>query len=113
MKKLASQRPLPQEQILLQELNHRVNNEFACAISAVSLVAARTENDEVKGALNAVAELLHRYADVHRALRLPEHDTLVDFRQSLLLLVIEARPTISWWHRRGRPSDQPVLPSGR
>jgi hypothetical protein len=33
--------------------------------------------------------------------------------QSLLLLMIEARPAISWRHRRGRPLDRPVLPSGR
>jgi two-component sensor histidine kinase len=66
------------ERMLLRELNHRINNEFAAAIGAVSLAAARSNNDEVKAALSGVVELLHQYADVHRALQLPEYDTLVD-----------------------------------
>jgi two-component sensor histidine kinase len=71
-------RPLPPEEMLLHELNHRVNNEFAAAISVVSLAAARPGNDEVKATLSAVVELLHQYAKVHRALQMPEHDTLID-----------------------------------
>jgi two-component sensor histidine kinase len=67
-----------EERVLLHELDHRIINEFACAISAVSLAAARTKNAEVKGALSDVATLLHHYADVHRALQMPEYDTLVD-----------------------------------
>ena len=51
---------IPQEHVLLHELNHRINNEFAAAISVVSLAAARSGNDEVKAALSGVAELLHR-----------------------------------------------------
>jgi two-component sensor histidine kinase len=66
------------ERVLLHELDHRIINEFASAISAVSLAAARTQNDEVKGALRAIAQLLHHYADVHRALQVPTLDTLVD-----------------------------------
>jgi two-component sensor histidine kinase len=78
MTEFASQRRLPQEQMLLHELNHRINNEFAAAISVVSLAAARSGNDEVKAALSGVTELLHQYADVHRALQMPESDTPVD-----------------------------------
>jgi two-component sensor histidine kinase len=66
------------ERMLLHELNHRTNNEFAAAISAVSLAAIRSKNDEVKAALSGVMEILHQYADVHRALQMPECDTLVD-----------------------------------
>ncbi|HSV22751.1 MAG TPA: sensor histidine kinase [Xanthobacteraceae bacterium] len=77
MTDFASQRPLLQEQILLHELNHRVNNEFATAISIVSRAAA-SSNDKAKGALSRVADLLHRFADVHRALQMPEYDTPVD-----------------------------------
>jgi hypothetical protein len=55
--------------VLLHELNHRINNEYASAISAVSLAAAHSCNEEVKLALDAVSELLHSYADVHRALQ--------------------------------------------
>ena len=58
--------------VLLHELNHRINNEFSSAISAVSLAAAHSGNEEVKMALSAVNELLHSYADVHRALQMPE-----------------------------------------
>jgi hypothetical protein len=39
---LPSQLPPPQEQLLLHELNHRIGNEFCCAISVVSLAAARS-----------------------------------------------------------------------
>ena len=72
--------PLPytEERVLLRELDHRIINEFACAISAVSIAAARTKNAEVKGALGDVTQLLHHYADVHRALQMREYDTLVD-----------------------------------
>lgn len=76
MTEFASQR-LPQEQILLHELNHRVNNEFTAAISIVSLAAARAGNDEAKATLSEVAELLHQHAYVHRALEMPEHDDSV------------------------------------
>lgn len=67
-----------EESMLLRELNHRINNEFATAISVVSLAARRSNNDEVKAALSGVVELLHQYADVHSALQMPECDTLVD-----------------------------------
>ena len=69
---------IPQEHVLLHELNHRINNEFAAAISVVTVTAARSSNEEVKAALAGVAELLHRHADVHRFLQMPDHDTLVD-----------------------------------
>jgi two-component sensor histidine kinase len=73
-----AQRSYSDEQMLLHELDHRINNELASAIGAISLAAARTRNGEVKDALSAVAKLLHHYADVHRALRMPESDALVD-----------------------------------
>jgi two-component sensor histidine kinase len=78
MTKFASQQMGPHDQVLLHELNHRVNNEFAAAISVVSLAAAASSNEKVKGALSRVTNLLHRFADVHRALQMPEYDTPVD-----------------------------------
>lgn len=69
---------IPQEHVLLHELNHRINNEFTAAIGIVTVAAARSGNEEIKTALTGVAELLHRYADVHRLLQMPDHDTLVD-----------------------------------
>jgi two-component sensor histidine kinase len=74
----AAQSSSSEEHMLLHELNHRTNNEFAAAISVVSLAAARSGNEDVKAALTAVTELLHNYAHVHRALQMPEHDTLFD-----------------------------------
>jgi two-component sensor histidine kinase len=69
---------IPQEHVLLHELNHRINNEFTAAIGVVTVAAARSSNEEAKAALTGVAELLHRYADVHRLLQMPDCDTLVD-----------------------------------
>jgi two-component sensor histidine kinase len=66
------------DRVLLHELNHRTNNEFAAVIGGVSLAAARSINKDVKAALTAVIELLQHYAYVHRALQIPEHDTLAD-----------------------------------
>ena len=66
------QLPFPRERVLLHELSHRINNEFCSAISVVSLSAARSSNKEVKAALTDVTELLHHYAGIHHALRMPE-----------------------------------------
>jgi two-component sensor histidine kinase len=72
------QMPLLHQAVLLHELNHRINNEYASVISAVSLAAARSCNEEVKLALGALNKLLHSYVDVHRELQMPEADGLVD-----------------------------------
>src|SRR5262245_38885752 len=85
------QPPLPRERVLLQELNHRINNEFGSAISVVSLTAARSSNREVKAALTDVTEILHHYAGVHHALRMPEHDVRVDRAAYLRKLCLSIR----------------------
>jgi two-component sensor histidine kinase len=64
--------------LLLREFAHRVHNEFASAMAAVSLSAARSESSEVKAALGAVREKLYRYAQVHRALEVPADDAVLD-----------------------------------
>jgi two-component sensor histidine kinase len=69
---------ISEEHVLLHEINHRINNEFAAVIGVVSVAAARSGNKVAEVALTEVAELLHRYASVHRILQMPEHDTLVD-----------------------------------
>jgi len=60
--------PDPDGSLLLRELNHRVNN------------AKAVESDDVavKAALVDVVELLHGYADVHKALRMPDPGHLTD-----------------------------------
>jgi two-component sensor histidine kinase len=44
----------------------------------VSRTAARSVNHEVKVALAHIIELLSHYAELHRALRMPERDTQID-----------------------------------
>jgi two-component sensor histidine kinase len=70
MRQLATEQSFPEERLLINELTHRINNEFASAISLVSLAAVRSSNREVKVALTSVVELLHHYADVYRALQI-------------------------------------------
>lgn len=66
------------ELLLVRELTHRVNNEFASAIQLASLTAARSRNRDVKLALAEVTERLHNYAKVHQALQVPANDDQVD-----------------------------------
>ncbi|WP_312016758.1 sensor histidine kinase [Bradyrhizobium japonicum] len=66
-----------QEGVLLRELHHRVTDDVAFAIDLVSAAAIRVEGTEAKRALGDVVELLHGYADVHRALGLPAGGTLI------------------------------------
>jgi two-component sensor histidine kinase len=69
---------VPMERVLLHELIHRINNEFSSLIGAVSRTAARSVNHEVKVALAHIIELLCHYAELHRALQMPENDTHID-----------------------------------
>jgi two-component sensor histidine kinase len=68
----------PVERVLLDELIHRINNEFSSLVCAVSRAAARSGNQEVKVALACIIEQSLHYAEVHHALRLPERDTHSD-----------------------------------
>jgi len=91
MTTLPSQLPFPQAQLLLHELNHRIGNEFCCAISVVSLAAARSSSKEVKAALTDVAEVLHHYAEIHHALQMPEHGIRTDAAAYLRKLCLSMR----------------------
>jgi len=66
------------QQLLLREITHRINNELASAISMVSLNAARSKNKEVKIVLAAVNDRLYNFARVHRALEIPSHRRSMD-----------------------------------
>ena len=74
------------ERILLCELNHRINNELSAAINRVSIDAVRAEHPAVKTALCNVVDFLHQSADVHRALRMPERDDIIDAAEYLQTL---------------------------
>ena len=69
--------PNPGESLLLRELNHRINNELTSAICAVSVKAMQSDSSTVKAALLDVVDLLHRCADVHRALHIPDPGRLI------------------------------------
>ena len=80
--------------LLLRELNHRINNELTCAISAVSAKAVELDSMAVKAALLDVVDLLHQCADVHRALYMPNLGHLTDaakYIQRLCLSVTKYR----------------------
>lgn len=91
MREFASTLPIPQERVLLQELNHRISNEFFSAMSLVSLAAARSGSDEVKVALSGVTALLHHYAEVHQALQGPRDDACIDATTYLSKLCLSIR----------------------
>jgi two-component sensor histidine kinase len=78
MTELALKAEVPVERVLLQELIHRISNEFASVISAVSRAAAGSANREVKIALALIIEQLSNYAEVHRTLQMPLHDGHMD-----------------------------------
>jgi two-component sensor histidine kinase len=70
--------PSFEARLLLREFSHRVNNEFASVIGAISIAVARSTNDEAKLVLAAVADRLQNYALVHHALQIPEHTGCID-----------------------------------
>lgn len=78
--------PVSEERLLLRELSHRIHNEFASAMAAVTLSATQSANEEVKAALAAVRDRLYRFAQVHRVLEMPDGEALVDAASHLQVL---------------------------
>lgn len=70
--------PVREARLLLREYSHRVNNEFASAISVISIAAMRSTTDEAKCTLTAIKERLFNYAQVHHALEMPEYNARID-----------------------------------
>jgi two-component sensor histidine kinase len=81
-----SNSPNPNDYLLVRELTHRINNELALVIGHTSLTAARSINDEVKSALARVTRLLHRCADLNKALEMPTHSTVIDVSDYVRML---------------------------
>jgi two-component sensor histidine kinase len=75
---LSPDRPVSEAVTLLRELNHRIDNQFASAISLISIEAVRAEGQEAKTALSNTVELLRGYGEVHRTLLMPQGRTLID-----------------------------------
>ena len=78
MTEVALKREISLERILLHELIHRINNEFSSLIGGVSRTAARSVNHEVKVTLAHIIELLSHYAELHRAMQMPDNHTHID-----------------------------------
>lgn len=74
------------DHLLVRELTHRINNEFASVIGRASLFAARSTNHEVKKALAAITRILYSSADVHRALQMPAHRKTIDVSEYIRTL---------------------------
>jgi two-component sensor histidine kinase len=69
---------LPEERLLIGELTHRINNEFASVVNMISFAAARTQSIEARSTLTAVMDRLEDYLRVHHALRLPDTSEIID-----------------------------------
>ena len=59
---------------LVEEINHRVVNEYSEAIASLSLAASRAANETTKDALMKAAGRLRDHAESHRALLPPASD---------------------------------------
>jgi two-component sensor histidine kinase len=71
---------------LLEEISHRVLNEYTQAILALSAAAEETRSPAAKLTLTDAAYRLQAYAEVHRALRPPRGSGRSDLTQYLTRL---------------------------
>jgi two-component sensor histidine kinase len=74
---------LPPPLYLIEEISHRVLNEYTAAIGDVSLAAAKSASAQARATLNEVAERLRVHAQAHRALLAPDDDRAVDLAEYL------------------------------
>ncbi|MEA2885161.1 MAG: hypothetical protein QOH32_4417 [Bradyrhizobium sp.] len=75
--------PAPEQRTLLDELNHRIKNEFVSIINLVIFNAVLTDNVDAKEELGKVADLLHQHVQVHNILTMPDRDGLIDAGEQL------------------------------
>src|SRR5271156_6663917 len=64
--------------LLLEEMTHRVINEYTLAISSLSLAAARSESQQSRGAILGAANRLWDFANAHRALQPTVNHGVID-----------------------------------
>jgi len=69
--------------LYLEEVTHRVANEYAMAIASISLAASGIADPNAKTAMKAAAQRLQHYAEAHRALQAPSGHELIDLAQYL------------------------------
>lgn len=70
--------PRIEENLLLQEITHRINNELASTIGFVALTAGQSGNEEVRVAMAGVIQHINDFASVHLALQMPDNDHPID-----------------------------------
>lgn len=64
--------------LFVDELSHRVANDYALAVASLSREASRNPSPEARAALNAAAARLFRQAETHRALQPPVTPDIID-----------------------------------
>jgi two-component sensor histidine kinase len=69
--------------LFLAELEHRVVNEYAVAVSTISAAATRSSSPEARATLTDAATRLRDYAAAHRALQAPTTVGLLDLADYL------------------------------
>jgi two-component sensor histidine kinase len=79
---LAADRPY----LYVAEFLHRVHNEYTCAISLVTRLAARSSHEETKTALAQIINRLHALAASHQMLRPPSTTAPADLSANLAQL---------------------------
>jgi two-component sensor histidine kinase len=80
--------------MLVEEINHRVFNEYAQAIASIRLAAKGLKSDEARDELASVASRLQLYADAHRAHQAPVGAYSADlavYLETLCVAVMAAR----------------------
>lgn len=98
------------ETLLLQELTHRVTNDWTSAICAVSTAARSARNRQVKSVLENVAGQLYRHAELLRALQIPSENTLADVAEYLHRLCLSiSRSKLDWMSIRLTLAADPLL----
>lgn len=69
--------------LLVEEISHRVINEYTQAIAGIQLVARKVASNEAQAALGAAANRLLSFAEAHRALQAPVLSGDVDLVETL------------------------------
>ena len=72
--------------ILVEEISHRVVNEYTQAIGCLRLAAAGMASEEARAVLIGAAAQLRNFAEAHRALQRPVSDEAVDVGEHLARL---------------------------
>jgi two-component sensor histidine kinase len=80
--------------VLVEEINHRVFNDYSQAIASIRLAAKNHISVEVREALASAALRLHLYADAHRAHQAPSGPNGTDlaiYLEALCVAITAAR----------------------